>query len=448
MAGCGRKKMGEESGALHDGLVARLRTGKGKIGLGRLTLYAETLRQGGWLLVASVVAGVLFYFSNVFVGRMLGPADYGIFVSLNSLSLILGVVAGVVQTIVTNYVAHLWSQGAVAEIGALSIHLLKRLLPWGIGGAFSLSLASRPLAAFLQIPSLLPIIVLGLFLVPMAVLPVVYGVLQGLQRFSALGGTLISVAVFRLIAAVGLIGLGLGATGAVASLPLSSLGAFVLGMYFLGDVLRQRERRVTPEMSGLFEYSLHAALAIISFAILINSDVIMVKSRFSPTEAGGYSAISTLGKTIFWLSSAVGMLLLPKATEQYARGRSAMGMLCKSLLAVGLLCGGTTAIFLLFPTLIVGILFGKQYLMSASLLGLYGLAMTFYSLVNVWLIYCLAVKDKRYTYFLVIGAISLVVLLGTNSSDLKSVVTVLIGVGVVLCLSGWLLLFVMGGRRS
>jgi O-antigen/teichoic acid export membrane protein len=425
-----------EGGTLGNGLVARLRAGKGQIGLGRLPLRLETLRQGGWMLVATVVAGVLNYFSNVFVGRMLGPAGYGIFTSLASLSLILGVVAGVVQTVVTNYVARLRATCATAEIGALLVYLLKRLLPWGMGGALVLSLASRPLAAFLQIPSVLPVIVISTFLIPTAVLPVVSGTLRGLQRFGALGGTQISVAVFRLVAAAGLIGLGLGATGAVASLPLASLGAFALGVFFLGDVLRRRREGATPKLSGLFEYSLHTALATICFSVLINSDVIMVKSRFSPTEAGLYSAIATLGKTTFWLSGAVVALLLPKATEQHTRGQPVARLLRKSMLAVGVLCGSITAVFFLFPSLIVGAFFGEQYLANASLLGLYGLTMTLYSLVNVWLFYYLAVQKKRYSYALLAGAILQTALLLILPPTLTVIVSVLIGNGVCLSLMG------------
>jgi O-antigen/teichoic acid export membrane protein len=424
---------------LGEGLVARLKTGAGKIGVGGLNFSLETLRQGGWMLIATVVTGVLNYLSNVFVGRMLGPADYGIFTSLASLSMILTVVTGVVQTVITNYVARLRGTEAMAEVGTLLVYLLRRLLPWGIGSALLFSLISKPLAAFLQIPSLWPVIVISTFLIPTALLPAVNGVLRGLQRFGALGGTQISAAVFRLVAVVGLIGLGLGATGAVASLPLSSLGVFALGMFFLSNVLRQRREGATPELNGLFEYSLHAALSTICFAVLINSDVILVKSRFSPTEAGLYSAVATLGKIAFWLSGAVVMLLLPKATEQHARGQSAVGLVRKSLLSVTLLCGGVTVAFFLLPSFIVRIFFGEQYLANASLLGLYGLAMTLYSLVNVWLFYYLAMQDHRYGYMLLFGVVLLVACLTLFGSGLAQVVVIMIGSGIVLYLGGELL---------
>ena len=165
----------------------------------------------------------------------------------------------------------------------------------------------------------------------------------------------------------------------------------------------------------------------------------MVKSRFPANEAGLYSAVATLGKlTLF--PSVLAALLMPKATEQHARGRSSIGLLRKSLLAVGLLCGGITVAFFLFPTPIVGTFFGEQYLDHASLLGLYALAMMLYALVNVWRIYYLAVDEKRFAYVLLIGAVLLVALLALSAPDLTEVVVILVGVGSVLYLGGELLL--------
>ena len=81
-------------------------------------LHLKTLGQGGWLLFAIAATGVFNYFYHVFGGRTLGPAGYGIFAALNSFSLILWIVAGVIQTVVTNYVAQLWSDGKEGEAGA------------------------------------------------------------------------------------------------------------------------------------------------------------------------------------------------------------------------------------------------------------------------------------------------------------------------------------------
>jgi O-antigen/teichoic acid export membrane protein len=419
---------------LGQGVVARLTTGQGVVNLGRSSFRLRAIRQGSWMLIATVVAGVFNYFSNVLVGRMLGPADYSIFTSLVSVFMILGVLTGVVQTVTSNYTARLRAQGAVAEAGALFVHLASRLLPWGMGGTLLLALLSGPLSAFLRIPSQAPVIVLSLVVIPAVVLPVAYGALGGLQRFGALGATQIGSSIFRLIAVVALIALGLGAAGAVASLFVSNLGALVLGTILLQDVLRRRKKTIA--VSGLFEYSLYAMLATVAFTMLINSDLIVVKNRFSPTEAGLYSAIATLGKITLWLPGAIGVLLLPKVTERHAHRQSTVSLLWKGLLATCLLCGGFIVVFFLFPTPLMRILFGEPYVVHASLLGLYGLAMTFYSLVNVWLYYYLAVQEKRYSYVLLAGAVLQVILLMILRLTMTGVIELMIAIGACLSLIG------------
>lgn len=145
--------------------------------------------------------------------------------------------------------------------------------------------------------------------------------------------------------------------------------------------------------------------------------------------------------------SVVAVLLMPKAAEQHARGQSTTGLVRMSLLAVGLLGGCITVTFFLFPSFIVSTLFGKQYLAKSSLLGFYGLAMTFYSLVNVWLFYFLAIEDHRYGYMLLFGTILLIASLALLGSNLTQVVIILVGIGIILYLSGEALLLVNDGGR-
>jgi len=405
------------------------------IRISRLNIDFESIKQFGWLLLAIFITSVLNYFSNIYVGRILGPADYGIFIAMGSLSIIILVLANVVQTVATNYVSVYRSKGDTDYVGGFCVFMHKRLLVWGIGIAAVLTLFSFPLASFLNLPSATPIIIISMFAIPTALLPVVYGVQRGMQRFGALGVTQISSAVFRFVAVIGFLALGTGVAGAVISFPISALGAWVVGILFLVDLLRLRSNH-SYSMEGMLKYSFNAMLALTCFAILSNSDIILVKNRFSPIEAGIYSAIATLGKTGFWLSSAVVVILLPKATERYARGESAKGLLVQSLLVVAVLCVSVTIIFYLFSRLIVNIVFGSNYLMGAHILGLYGLAMTIQGLVYVMIIYFLAVKERRYILFLLAGSILQIILFLILPLNLAMVPVVLIGIGIFLLVGG------------
>ncbi|MGQ9628215.1 MAG: oligosaccharide flippase family protein [Anaerolineae bacterium] len=407
---------------------------------GREMLRLPAARQGGWMFLAVFVTGFLNYLANVAVGRLLGPADYSIYASLLSIFLMLTAATGIIQTVVTTYMASAATRDYLAEASSLLLYVLKRFFYLGIIGALFFLLISKPLAAFLRIPSLLPVIALSPTFLLASVAPAISGALRGLQRFGPFGGVQISGAALRLFSGLLLISLGLGAAGAVSSFFFANLGTVGLGVLFLADVLRPSKNDSKPQLEGIWNFSLHTALALVCFAALTNLDVVMVKSRFSPTEAGYYSAVATLGKIALYFPNAVVLLLLPKAAARHARGEPSADLLKKSLLVVSLLCGGITLWFLLFPSFTVRILFGEKYLANASLLGWYGLAMTFYALVNVQMFYYLAVQKMRYTYLLLGGAILLMLALSLPGLSLGKVVFILISVGFALNVTGsWIM---------
>ena len=427
-------------GTLGNGLIAQLRAGRGRISLRRPTLPLETLRQGTWLFITTVVSGGLSYLANAAVGRMLPPSDYSVYTSMLSLTLMLGAVTAVVQTVTTNHVARLRAAGQMEDVGALLLYLLRRLLPWGTFGMGLLWLLARPMAGVLRLPSALPVWVMATVLVPIVALPVLQGGLRGLERFGAFGINVVGLASLRLGIGVGLILAGWGAAGAVASLPLSQLGAVVLASVWLAGVLRSRSRAFRPDLSGILSYTSYAAVGLFAFTALTNMDVVIVKSRFAPEEAGLYSAISTIGKITLYLPLAAATLLLPKVAALNAHRERTVHLLHMTLWVVGGLCGMVTLAFFLFPSSIVQLLFGAGYLTWASLLGPYGLVMTLYSLCNVRLAYYLAVEDRRYSYVLLCGAIVQAMTLSALSLSLHQMVSVLIGSGVVLNLLGaWFL---------
>lgn len=433
---------------MQDGQFARLRTSKGQIGLGRLTLRLETLRQGSWMLAATLIAGGLNYLANAAVGRLLGPADYSIYASMLSLTLVLGAVTAIIQTVTTNYVAQLRATGRMEDVGALLSYLLRRLLPWGVFGVALVWLLGHPLADLLHLPSPAPVWVMGTVMLPIVALPVLQGGVRGLERYGAFGSTLIGMALLRLGIGVGLILIGWGAVGAVASLPLSNLGACALGLVWLVDVFRSRNREFKPDRSNILSYAMYVAIGLAAYTVLTNIDVVIVKGNFMPEEAGLYSAVATTGKIALYLPAAVATLLLPKVAIRNANGERTALLLYKSLAVVGGLCSAVALVFFLFASPVVQLLFGARYLSQARLLGPYGLAMTLYALCNIWLAYYLALQERRYSYLL-LGVVIVQAALLSSSSGLPEVVAVLVGGGVVLnLLGGWLLLQSKCSRRN
>jgi len=157
----------------------------GELSAPRPRLRLSVMRQGTCMFAATVVSGGLGYLANAAVGRLLPPSEYSEYASMLSLTLILAALMVVIETVTTNHTAQLRAIGRVDDIGGLLFYLMRRLL-FGLNSV-------------------------------------------GQQTL-------------RLAIGVGLVLAGWGAVGAVASLPLSHCGVVVLGLLWLANGLRARNR--------------------------------------------------------------------------------------------------------------------------------------------------------------------------------------------------------------
>ncbi len=137
------------------------------------------------------------------------------------------------------------------------------------------------------------------------------------------------------------------------------------------------------------QYFWPVVIVLLCFSILTNIDVIIVKHFFAPIQAGHYAAAAIFGKIVLFFPGAIAMVMFPKAAELHTLEQDPWPVLKKSLLAVAVLCGLVTMSYFFFPVLIVSLLFGSRYYQSIPLMGLFGIAMTIFSLINIIIAYYL-----------------------------------------------------------
>jgi O-antigen/teichoic acid export membrane protein len=359
------------------------------------------------LVIATTLAYGLDYLFNLLAGRLLEPADFGIVVSLAAAGQVMVVASRVIQTVTTRYIAR-YQAGTNAEeqIKAFFRSAFRSAWWWGLAATAILALLSRPLGNFLQIPNTGPVLALIITTILFTLRPVVGGVLQGQQRFAALGNIQIIQAAVRLGAGVLLMTIGLGAFGAMAALPIAVGGALVYGLLLLRQQMwGPTEAAESISYSDLFRYSAYTAAGLIGYALLVNMDAILVKRFFDPVEAGHYGAAVTLGKIIQFFPLAIIMILFPKAAQRKAAQRNSAGILVAALLFVGLVCGGLTAVYFLFQDFLITTIFGPAYQLQGPVLGLLGLAMTLLSVVNVWMNYFLSTERTHFVALIWLGVI-------------------------------------------
>jgi O-antigen/teichoic acid export membrane protein len=383
------------------------------------------LEQGAVLLIASSIGNVLQYLFHFFVSRLLGPVEYGAFNSLLGLSVIIAVPAGIMQTVVTQYVSVSFARDQLGQVSGLfrNAFLYLSLASASIFGV--MILASAPIAAFLNVSSAFPVVAMGSIFLFTGAATTVSATLQGLQRFHVLAATAIASPGIRIVAGVSMVALGWGAAGALGASAVMSFFALILGFYFLRDIWRVQGDRPRLSLRAVSKYTGVVFVGTLAFAILTNADIIVIKHFFSVEEAGYYSAASVLGKTILFFPGTIAIVMFPKTARRYALGRTSVDLVRQSTLITFALCGTAALVLAVFSSFAVQLLFGSQYAVSESLVGWYGATMGLYALVQVFLAYYISQEEPRFVWLLAAAAIVLVGLFAVIHDSLLLVILLL-----------------------
>jgi O-antigen/teichoic acid export membrane protein len=189
-----------------------------------------------------------------------------------------------------------------------------------------------------------------------------------------------------------------------------------------------------------FSYSALTLVGLLSFAVLVYSDAILVNRVFPETVAALYTPVNVLARINLFVPLALGMVLFPKATQRQALGLDARPMLLLALAATFLTGLILTAVFFLFPGLIVELVFRGQYPSPGLLLGWVGLATTLFAGVNIWLNYALSLKRRPFIFLLAVIAVGQITAVLLLSHTLMTIAWVLLASGLAANLAGALLL--------
>lgn len=394
-------------------------------------LFSDELASSSAVMfIASTLAGALSYLYQVYMGRALGPEDYGVFGALFAIFYMIGVISQTLGTTATSFVSRFTGEGK--HIGFFLSGSMKRMGLIGLAASMIFIAYSNSLVSILKLPDIAPVLVLTPILFLTWVSPISSGALRGVKRFKALGLMNVSNALFKLIFGVLLVALGLGVTGALWGVVAGMLIALIISLVFLKPYFQPNNPH-DPEFhySSFYSYSLPVMLAMLAFSVPANLDVILAKSFFSATDAGLYTSASVLGKIIFFFTAGIYAVMFPMIAEKHARGEDTTTILKKSLLYTGVLGGSVALAYLLFPQLVV-MVFGAGYGAALPLVAPYGFAMLFFSLTVVVMNYHLALRNMVYVFLFAGFTFIEIILFMLFNSSVMEMVEVLLGANVVI----------------
>lgn len=383
------------------------------------------MQQGIILTSANSVGYLLQYIFHFYVSRLIGPSDYSLVTAMLALSVIVTVPGNIAQTVITQYTSTFYAHSKLDRVAAL-LHdtLLQLSVAGGVVFLITVVMSGR-IAAYLNVPAIEPVIAMAVSFPVTGAVMATMGVLQGLQRFDALAAGGVLGPLLRLIAAIILVHLGLGAVGAIGASTVMIGTLLAICLFCLRDILRTQHNGHGLEIKTISRFTGIVFLGTLAFSILTNVDLIIVRHYFSPEESGYYSAASVLGKTILFLPTAVTTLMFPKTAQRFALGQSTVGIARKAMLVSLLLCGAIAITLAILAEPAVEILFGSQFASSIPLVGGYGAAMGLYALVQLLLILYISQEEARFVWLVAGAAILVLVMLMLFHTTLAQVILIL-----------------------
>lgn len=388
---------------------------------------------------ATLVAGAFDYLVLLVAGLLLPNAAAIAFLAVMNLLKIGEQATWVIRNVAAYYTAELAIRPeAQARIGAFLRDRWRWAWRWGLLVAGLFVLAAPLTNRLINANSTPAVMAAGLALLLFFVRPVTDGTLQGTQHFLGLGGVVVLQAVLRFGLTAVLIWLGLELVGAVLALPLAAGLALLLALWLLRGYFRAPRSATAQKVS--LRYSGLTLIGLLSFALLVYGDAILVNRLFPEAIAGQYTPINVLARINLFVPLALGLVLFPKATQRHALGRDARPMLLLTLAATLLPGLALTAVYFLFPDPLVDLVFRGQYAAPGALLGWVGLATTLFAGTNIWLNYALSLGKRPFVFLLALIAISQIAAILLLAHTLTILAIVLVTAGLLANLAGAALL--------
>jgi len=388
------------------------------------------------ILVGSTLSNAGNYLYHLFMGRMLGPADYGLLASLISLTYMISVPIGTIRLSLVKEISSFYKKNSEIKktydwilAKSIPVYILLALLAIPLSSVISksINIGHTDLVFVMLISG-----IVGLYTT------INQSFLQGMQEFFKLSVVGILGSATKLILALALVVLGYGVFGATSSFLVTSLIVGVVTYICLKKLLKSGERKRFRPKIKLSSVILPIFLLNLAYTSLYSTDIILAKRFLSASDAGFYAALSTLGKIIFFAISPIITVMFPITAEKHSGGGNHKKVFRLSLMFVVFICLGLFLIYLFFPKTMVLALYGKGYLPIIKYLKYFALIFSLSSISYLLINYFVSIKKTKSVILYALAAVVQVVAIYLFHESLMQLAIVSLAVMI------WLLFSLVG----
>lgn len=403
---------------------------------GKRFIKSELIAGSLYLFIGSMIGNVLAFLLNLFLARNLTAIDYGIYASLLALITLVGIPAQSLTPVVVRFAADYFAKDKTQEAVTLYRKTFKMGILMFIGIFFTFIVLAGPIKNFLKLDDIFYVILSGLVVASVYLGIVNTAFLQSLLKFSFMSMTLVAGGVTKLIFGIIFVYLGYRAYGALWACFIGFLISFLLGFIPLKFLKKIKDKKNSTKIptKEIISYAFPTSVAILSLTSLISIDVILVKHFFNATNAGLYGGLSLMGKVIFYFTGIIPLVMFPLLIKRHAKGQAFNNLFYVALALVILPSFAITAFYFVFPEFSVNLFLGKNYFDIVPYLGLFGIFVSIFSVLNIFVNFFLSLKKTKIAIVVLLGAIFQIVLINFYHSSFFQIVSVSIVVSASILL--------------
>lgn len=358
--------------------------GRTAIAASEVESHTTFLRQGSWLVVATVVGGLFMMGTQVVAQHWMVPGEYVVFCALLRVFLLMGIPSAGLQTVFAQQTASaVTAEQRLVLAGTMRAVLAGTFVVWcGIVVVTAYTQDTWVTRLKIGNPAALWVtVVIGLAALW---LPVFKGVLQGRQRFAGLGWTLILDGVGRFLSVTVILWLGGQAAGGMTGALLGQVAALIVGAWLLRHLVLDGGRGFSwgPWLRRVVPLSLGAG----SIVFISNADVVYVQGVFGADQTTLYMPAAMIGVAMVSFTTPLAAVMFPKVARSAAltRGTHAVQLALGATALLGALAASACSVFPKLPLQVIYV-GSPQYWAAAPLVPWFAWALVPLIVANVLL---------------------------------------------------------------
>jgi O-antigen/teichoic acid export membrane protein len=347
-----------------------------------------------WLTMSEIIFNVAGYVIQASVGRILGPADYGrysLIVTLTTMIIIL--IGNGIPTAMSKYLAEIF-ESAPEKILGIKRKAIKLQIILMSGVTVIFFLAAPIIAWALHDPSLTPLFRISSLIIPAFAAASFYFYYYTGLHFFRLQAVLKTVRALGRIMFIISFAYFFGVEGAVSGYIAAPLFVFTVALLCDIYITHRYFPHVKQAKADIIDFSGKTILAyagplmlfLLFYEFILTLDLYFVKSLLgSDYLTGIYNAAITAGRIPYYLFYALTIILLPAISKSTAERNTeeTEGLVNKSLRLMTLLLFPMVTLMIAYAPQILGIFYGSKYSEAAIPMSIYALGVGFLTVFYV-----------------------------------------------------------------